>query len=561
MSMSQSSAVRLLVGALGLVGVLAGPAFPDPPHWHRVVIESGEVGEDQCAAWCVLRFDPAGNPTIAYLDPNQRQILARPNPSDPNGVDGDWIKEEVPQPEPEGIIVGRTALEYDPSGNAALAYSYLPDPNNLMITKVIIARGSFGGWGLTERTPGFLPTDRGRIRLGFDASGHVHVVYPWAAPLAMRGVYHGMVPQLDPNDVNDPNWYSVVATVIHFDLRDMDPDFVFDPQGYPRVVYGNCWGSNQETFYCTYDPNNPGDPCGLDFWSKEVVFDASMFDTRLVGPSLRFDGADQATIAAYLWDGAIPSEGRLVWLVKEGYEDWPMSDIAGDIGRGSPHRPDLWLEYRGDGNPGVSYRSDSVSKVAALMYAWLDPSDANDTDPNLPHGVWQRRKVDGRPAGGQSDKGADHCMAIDPNGMPAIVYYDVTWNCLRYAVVADEPDTYTLSTWNEGLGHSHWGTIEIDPGLAEYPEGTLVSLTAVPSQDKRFVTWKVYDPRYPGDANYARQDSNNPLQLVIEYDTQVGAVFDCARGDALLPAILGVMGMTLAVAKLNHARRRNRAGR
>jgi len=387
------------------------------------------------------------------------------------------------------------------------------------------------------------------------------VVYPSKYPYVMRLVWHGIFPPLDPNHPDDPNWYSLVASVVHPLVRDPEPDFAFDPDGYPRVVYGNSYGYDQETFYCTYDPNNPGNPNHVDFWSKEVVFDSNVFDTRLVAPSLRFDSADQATMASYLWDGAEESESRLVWLVREGLGTWPISDIAGDIGRGAAHRPDLWLEYRGDGNPGVSFRSDTVSNVAALMYAWLDPNDPNDTDPGHPDGVWQFRKVDGRPAGGESDKGADHCSAIDPNGMPAIAYYDATWNCLRYAVVADEPDTYTLSTWNEGQGHGAWGTILIDPDLERYPEGTVVTLTAIPSDGKRFVAWAVYDPRYPGDANYAHEDSNNPLQLVIEYDTEVGAVFACAQDDALLPAMLGLVGMTLAVVKLNHARRRNRAKR
>ncbi|MBN1346092.1 MAG: hypothetical protein JXQ73_25620 [Phycisphaerae bacterium] len=401
----------------------------------------------------------------------------------------------------------------------------------------------------------FFPTVRGRIRLDFDPAGATCVVYGWRAELGFLGTWAGVNYGILSSD---PNWHSLVDTWIHPLARDPDPDFVIGPDGYPKVVYGNSEGANQQLFYATCDPYNPG-PNGFDFWPREVVHEDEVFDTRCFSPSLRFDGLGRPTIASYLLDGANAGDSSIVWIVRNGLGSWELSPITGDVGRGADHHPDLCLHYRfgHDDNPGISYRGDTVGGIAPLMYAWLDPNDANDTNPDEPDGVWQFSEVDGRAVLGECDKGLYNSLATDPNGMPALAYYDQTWNCLRYAVVAGTPDTYTLATFNEGAGHGGWGTIEREPNLPRYAEGSYVTLTATPSEGKEFLGWVIYDPRYPDDRNYAVEDTNNPTQFLIEYDTRVGAAFACAGEDEVFLLMVAITAVALGIAT---TRSRNRHG-
>jgi len=78
--------------------------------------------------------------------------------------------------------------------------------------------------------------------------------------------------------------------------------------------------------------------------------------------------------------------------------------------------------------------------------------------------------------------------------------------------------------------HPEWGQITCNtipslPNPPRYGPGTPVTLTATPIQGMGFGGWEVYDPNYPGDANHAAFDANNPVRIVMNADRQVRATF------------------------------------
>ncbi len=88
-----------------------------------------------------------------------------------------------------------------------------------------------------------------------------------------------------------------------------------------------------------------------------------------------------------------------------------------------------------------------------------------------------------------------------------------------------------------------YGTVTVEPNLPEYPSGSVVTLSATPIDGKSFRQWEIYDPNYPGDANYAVIDTNNPLTIVMTGDTSVGAAFKCGTGASLGLPVLGLLAL------------------
>ena len=82
-----------------------------------------------------------------------------------------------------------------------------------------------------------------------------------------------------------------------------------------------------------------------------------------------------------------------------------------------------------------------------------------------------------------------------------------------------------------------------NPPDYDYPRNTAVELTAVPVEGKTFTHWEILDPNYPGDANYAVVDSNNPITIVMMDDREVTAAFKCGSGMLPLLPALGVLGV------------------
>ena len=75
--------------------------------------------------------------------------------------------------------------------------------------------------------------------------------------------------------------------------------------------------------------------------------------------------------------------------------------------------------------------------------------------------------------------------------------------------------------------------------------GTALTLTAVPYPDRGFQSWRIFDPNYPGDANYAAVDTNMVLHLTMDIDWEVKAVFQCSSGTEMLLPILMISGIAM----------------
>ncbi len=82
-----------------------------------------------------------------------------------------------------------------------------------------------------------------------------------------------------------------------------------------------------------------------------------------------------------------------------------------------------------------------------------------------------------------------------------------------------------------------------DPNAMTYPAGVEVTLTAVPEPDRSWNRWKILDPNYPGDANYAIEDSNTVVTVLMLADREVEAHFKCGSAlEPLVPLLVVMMG-------------------
>ncbi len=96
-----------------------------------------------------------------------------------------------------------------------------------------------------------------------------------------------------------------------------------------------------------------------------------------------------------------------------------------------------------------------------------------------------------------------------------------------------------------------WGDVEIypepnDPNDIGFPQGTEVTLTAVPIEGKGFKHWQLFNPNYPDDVNYATIDANISTTIVMDTDMHVNAVFKCGSGASpLLPMVLVPLGLVV----------------
>ncbi|MBN1341640.1 MAG: SUMF1/EgtB/PvdO family nonheme iron enzyme [Phycisphaerae bacterium] len=94
--------------------------------------------------------------------------------------------------------------------------------------------------------------------------------------------------------------------------------------------------------------------------------------------------------------------------------------------------------------------------------------------------------------------------------------------------------------------NSLWGNVNTEPFSPsyEYPACSELILNAQPTEGKAFKHWEIYDPNFPGDANYATYDSNLTTTIVMMTDREVTAVFKCGSdAGPLLPMMLGVLGL------------------
>ncbi len=123
------------------------------------------------------------------------------------------------------------------------------------------------------------------------------------------------------------------------------------------------------------------------------------------------------------------------------------------------------------------------------------------------------------------------------NGYPSQAAFDNVE--ARTGIFDPGAKTLDLSVVN-----GHYGRIVVDPvwpdpndpntpdnRLVRYTPGTDVVLVAeVTADGKSFKEWRIWDPNYPGDHNYAVIDTNAVLSLVMDTDYQIEAAFQCGSG-------------------------------
>jgi len=111
--------------------------------------------------------------------------------------------------------------------------------------------------------------------------------------------------------------------------------------------------------------------------------------------------------------------------------------------------------------------------------------------------------------------------------------------------------TLTLTVVKPNYGH-----IDVVPNYPCYTPGTAVTLTAFPNANKKFKKYRIWDPNFPGDNNYAFDDTNLVINLTMDNDYVVKAWFKCGGGPTgplpLLVLTCGILGVAA------HRRRRAR---
>ncbi len=523
----------LFVGAIA--AILAGTSRADPPYWHREIVDAGGRG---CGQWCSLGFDPNGRPAIVYVDEDDALAYAWRDDTGPTPV---WVKEIIP----DEYHLARCSLAFHPDGYPAVTYCYWDpidpnDPNDCDKWSFRYAQRPGDTWQFSARVHPWLDLSLwpilhpvGRGQLAFEAEGS-----PWVLS-NISSIQSGAGVCATPLGSPGGDWaYGFIDTAEgpcgdHIGRLSL----ALGPTGLPAAAYRHT-DCKLEPYsglrYAEYD-GAPLDP-NYDWPHEDVLPDpCGSSDYRYHAPSLAFAPDDTPAIA-FAGKGADD-----VWRVTFGQRTagvgWSFRHVTDQLGAiGELLPPDLCLAYRVDGNPGISFYDNRDALSRPLMYAWLDPNDPND-----PNGVWQVRAVDWI-----GNNGSYHSLASDPNGMPAVAYYDDTDGRLIYAVTSAVPDTYTLILGTTQGG----GTVEADPGVDPnwdaYVYGTWVALVATPDDNRKFSRWLIYDPNHPGDANYADQDSNNPAYVVMDRDRQVDAVFVCSSGGGLgIPLVVATAGLVL----------------
>ena len=159
--------------------------------------------------------------------------------------------------------------------------------------------------------------------------------------------------------------------------------------------------------------------------------------------------------------------------------------------------------------------------------------------------------------------------AINNNGQIAVYGRMAATGNDEYLVLVTPVHKLTVTK------NKNWGDVDVvpaaDPNLADpndpntpaYVAGTEVTLTGVPIEGRGFHKWVIHDPRYPGDTNFAVEDSNISTTIVMDNVRVVEAHFKCSSGvDLMLPVLVVAAGLCgFAVrSRRGPGRKRARAG-
>jgi hypothetical protein len=161
------------------------------------------------------------------------------------------------------------------------------------------------------------------------------------------------------------------------------------------------------------------------------------------------------------------------------------------------------------------------------------------TPVDLGAGVWRF------PVTGLASGSLDVSLAPDANDIEDAAGNDLDPSPTQWSYTV----ALTYYTLNLTVNDETRGTVSVEPNEAGGPpyvyiEGTHVTLTAVPEPNRSFKWWRIYDPNYPGDANHAVTDANNPLALTMDSDQEIEAIFNCGSGvGSVLPMMLTVLGL------------------
>ncbi len=143
-----------------------------------------------------------------------------------------------------------------------------------------------------------------------------------------------------------------------------------------------------------------------------------------------------------------------------------------------------------------------------------------------------------------------HSSVIDYNSNGVLSDFGDLTLALRIGPLANWIDDQLLyKTLSLSIVNASWGAVSVvpepdDANDLSYPVGVEVTLTAEPGDDKEFGGWRIYDPNYPDDPNYATVDMANPLTIVMDEDYRIEAVFQCGSNmGPMLPVILLVLGV------------------
>ncbi|MBN1342487.1 MAG: glucosyltransferase-I [Phycisphaerae bacterium] len=101
---------------------------------------------------------------------------------------------------------------------------------------------------------------------------------------------------------------------------------------------------------------------------------------------------------------------------------------------------------------------------------------------------------------------------------------------------------------NASFGQVSWAPAPTLTNPLRYALGTQVHLTATPNEGRSFVHWQIFDPNYPGDANYATIETSNPTVITMDTDQEVTAVFKCGAGIEPFFPIVAVMTVLSSLA-------------
>ncbi len=129
------------------------------------------------------------------------------------------------------------------------------------------------------------------------------------------------------------------------------------------------------------------------------------------------------------------------------------------------------------------------------------------------------------------------------SGPTHVIFAGVHGSIIRYG-----PRLLNITTVN-----GQWGQVVSDPAPSltnplRYAPGAAVTLTAQPIEGKSFKEWQIFDPNYPGDANHAVIDSNNPITIIMSADREITAVFECGTGTGpMLPVTLAALVLCTAL--------------